>query len=52
MSNCKFVLFQVWDVDVIEKARKEFYNDELSTMIKAIELNITVRVLQPLCCIS
>ncbi|KAK3143521.1 hypothetical protein QOZ80_4AG0301340 [Eleusine coracana subsp. coracana] len=34
-------LHRVWDVDVIEKARKEFYNDERSTMIKAIELNIT-----------
>ncbi|GJN26205.1 hypothetical protein PR202_gb14117 [Eleusine coracana subsp. coracana] len=41
-------LHRVWDVDVIEKARKEFYNDERSTMIKAIELDITVRTMDGL----
>jgi hypothetical protein len=35
-------LHHVWDVNVIETALKEFYNEDVSTMIKAIKMNITV----------
>ncbi|KAF8762780.1 hypothetical protein HU200_009088 [Digitaria exilis] len=34
-------LHKVWDVNVIETALKEFYNDDQNTMIEAINLNIT-----------
>ncbi|CAL5029604.1 unnamed protein product [Urochloa decumbens] len=34
-------LHKVWDVEVIETAMKDFYNDDRSTMIEAIKLNIT-----------
>ncbi|GJN01505.1 hypothetical protein PR202_ga18776 [Eleusine coracana subsp. coracana] len=34
-------LHKVWDVNVIETAMKDFYNNDMSTMIKAIQLNIT-----------
>ncbi|XP_039778970.1 endonuclease 2-like [Panicum virgatum] len=34
-------LHHVWDVNVIETAMKDFYNNDLSTMIKAIQRNIT-----------
>ncbi|BAS91382.1 endonuclease 2 [Oryza sativa Japonica Group] len=34
-------LHHVWDVNVIETALKEFYNEDVSTMIKAIKMNIT-----------
>jgi len=32
----------VWDVNVIETAMKDFYDNDLSTMIQAIQQNITV----------
>nr|CAB3485997.1 unnamed protein product [Digitaria exilis] len=34
-------LHKVWDVNVIETALNEFYNDDRNTMIEAIKLNIT-----------
>ncbi|TVU16391.1 hypothetical protein EJB05_39950, partial [Eragrostis curvula] len=34
-------LHRVWDDKVIQTALKDFYNDELSTMLKAIKMNIT-----------
>uniref|UniRef100_A0A0A8XNE2 Aspergillus nuclease S1 n=1 Tax=Arundo donax TaxID=35708 RepID=A0A0A8XNE2_ARUDO len=34
-------LHKVWDVNVIETAMKDFYNDDMSTMIEAIKINIT-----------
>lgn len=34
-------LHHVWDVNVIETAMKDFYNDDQSTMIDAIQRNIT-----------
>nr|CAB3488508.1 unnamed protein product [Digitaria exilis] len=36
-------LHHVWDVNVIETAMKSFYNNDVSTMIQAIQRNITVR---------
>jgi hypothetical protein len=37
------VVLQVWDVNVIETAMKDFYGNDQSTMIQAIQQNITVR---------
>ncbi|KAF8660259.1 hypothetical protein HU200_057825 [Digitaria exilis] len=34
-------LHHVWDVNVIETAMKNFYNNDVSTMIQAIQRNIT-----------
>ncbi|PKA55147.1 Endonuclease 2 [Apostasia shenzhenica] len=34
-------LHHVWDVSMIETAMKYFYNDNLDTMVKGIQLNIT-----------
>ncbi|KAJ6853643.1 putative bifunctional nuclease precursor [Iris pallida] len=34
-------LHHVWDVSMIETAMKDYYNDDLSTMIEAIKMNIT-----------
>lgn len=35
-------ILQVWDVNVIETAMKDFYGNDQSTMIQAIQQNITV----------
>lgn len=40
-SAC-LVLFQVWDNMIIESALKKFYGSDLSTMIQAIQRNISV----------
>lgn len=32
----------MWDVNIIETAMKDFYNNDLNTMIEAINMNITV----------
>jgi len=37
-----FGLFQVWDNMIIESALKNFYGSDLSTMIQAIQRNISV----------
>jgi hypothetical protein len=37
------LVLQVWDVNVIETAMKDFYDNDQSTMIQAIQQNITVR---------
>lgn len=34
-------LHHVWDVSIIETAMKDFYNNDLDTMIQAIQMNIT-----------
>jgi hypothetical protein len=34
-------LHHVWDVNIIETAMKDFYDNDLSTMIQAIQQNIT-----------
>ncbi|XP_020099563.1 endonuclease 2-like isoform X1 [Ananas comosus] len=34
-------LHHVWDVNIIETAMKDFYNNDLNTMIEAINMNIT-----------
>ena len=36
------ILVQVWDDMIIESALKTFYGSDLSTMIQAIQRNITV----------
>jgi len=36
------LVLQVWDVNVIETAMKDFYGNDQSTMIQAIQQNITV----------
>ena len=41
-GTLQLVLLQVWDVNVIETAMKDFYNNDLSTIVKAIQRNITV----------
>jgi hypothetical protein len=42
-----FLVLQVWDVNVIETAMKDFYGNDQSTMIQAIQQNITVRTHRP-----
>lgn len=37
-----WILFQVWDSDIIESAMKTFYEKDLNVMVSAIEKNITV----------
>ncbi|KAJ6825688.1 putative bifunctional nuclease precursor [Iris pallida] len=34
-------LHHVWDVSMIETAMKDYYNDDLNTMLEAIQMNIT-----------
>ncbi|PKA63532.1 Endonuclease 2 [Apostasia shenzhenica] len=34
-------LHHVWDVNIIETAMKDFYSDDLNSMIEAIQMNIT-----------
>lgn len=34
-------LHHVWDVSIIETAMKNYYNDDLNTMIESIKMNIT-----------
>ncbi|CAL9073437.1 unnamed protein product [Musa textilis] len=34
-------LHHVWDVNIIETAMRDFYNNDLGSMIEAIEMNIT-----------
>lgn len=36
---------KVWDVNIIETAMKDFYNDDLNLMIESIKNNITVSLL-------
>lgn len=36
------ILVQVWDTMIIDSALKKFYNSDLSTMVQAIQANITV----------
>lgn len=40
-NTTKTNLHKVWDDKVIQTAMNKFYNDDLSTMIKAIKLNLT-----------
>jgi len=40
----------VWDVNVIETAMKDFYDNDLSTMIQAIQQNITVSTSASITC--
>lgn len=40
---CTFSLLQVWDTLIIDTAVKTFYGSDLSTMVRAIQRNITVR---------
>lgn len=34
----------MWDVNIIETAMKDFYNNDLDAMTQAIQMNITVSV--------
>jgi hypothetical protein len=36
------VLFQVWDVSILETAMKYFYDNDQATMIDAVLHNITI----------
>jgi len=36
----------VWDVSIIDTAIKDFYNKSMDTMVEALEMNLTVSILE------